>query len=74
MKENIMIKNKRNRQESAIKRLEKTLTLHEANTELTKRILEDKEKTKTSDEIEKLRQKKIERTKITIENTKKNMK
>ena len=69
-----MIKNKRNRQESAIKRLENTLTLHEANTELTKRILEDKGKTKTSDEIEKLRQKKIERTKITIKNTKKNMK
>ena len=33
--------NKRNRQESAIERLEKTLTMHEANTELTLAIIGD---------------------------------
>jgi hypothetical protein len=68
------MKGKRERQESAIKRLEKTVSLHEANTDLVKRILEDKELTKTSEEIEKLRKKKIERAKATIVNTKSNYK
>ena len=54
-----MKKGKRERQQSAIKRLESTIALHEANTDLVKRILEDKEMKKTSDEIEKLRKKKI---------------
>ena len=63
-------KGKRLRRDNAIGRLEKTITEHEANAELTKRILEDKKLTKTSEEIEKLRKKKIERAKTTIENTK----
>ena len=58
------------RRDNAIGRLEKTITEHEANAELTKRILEDKKLTKTSEEIEKLRKKKIERAKTTLENTK----
>ena len=62
------------RRENAINRLEKTITEHEANAELTKRILEDKGLTdKTSEEIEKLRKKKIERAKTALENTKKNL-
>jgi len=69
-----MKKGKRERQQSAIKRLESTIALHEANTDLVKRILEDKELKKTSDEIEKLRKKKIERAKATIQNTQKNLK
>ena len=32
---------KRDRQEGAIKRLEKTVALHEANAEFTKQIIED---------------------------------
>ena len=36
-----MAKGKRERQEGAIKRLEKTIALHEANATLTKQILED---------------------------------
>ena len=64
---------RRLRKENAIKRLEKTITEHEANAELTKRILEDKKLTKTSEEIEKIRKKKIERAKTTLENTKKNL-
>jgi len=64
------INKKRLRKENAINRLEKTITEHEANAELTKRILEDKKLTKTSEEIEKLRKKKIERAKTTLENTK----
>ena len=65
---------RRLRKENAINRLEKTITEHEANAELTKRILEDKGLTdKTSEEIEKLRKNKIERAKTTLENTKKNL-
>jgi len=62
------------RRKNAIERLEKTVTEHEANAELTKRILEDKKLTKTSEEIEKIRKKKIERAKTTLENTKANLK
>ena len=65
-----MAKGKRERQEGAIKRLENTIALHEANATLTKQILEDKELSKTSDEIEKLRKKKLERAQKTIDNTK----
>ena len=68
-----MEKGKRERQQSAIKRLESTIALHEANTDLVKRILEDKELKKTSDEIEKLRKKKIERHQVAIQNTKNKM-
>ena len=77
--------NKRNRQEGAIKRLEKTVALHEANTEFTKKILEEHkesgsekfmkfERTHTDEQIEKIRAKKIERARTTIENTKEKMK
>ena len=62
------------RRENAINRLEKTITEHEANAELTKRILEDKKLSKTAEEIEKIRKKKIERAKTTLENTKANLK
>ena len=68
------IHGKRARQESAINRLEKALAMHGANAELTTRILEDKKLSKTSEEIEKIRKKKIERARVTIENTKGKMK
>ena len=76
---------KRDRQEGAIKRLEKTVALHEANAEFTKQIIEDHkesgsekfmkfERTHTDEQIEKIRAKKIERARTTIENTKEKMK
>ena len=66
--------NRRNRQEEAIKRLEKTLEMHEANTELTIAIMEDhKLSTGAADKVESIRQHKIESAKKTIENTKKRM-
>ena len=66
---------KRDRQERAIERLEKTLTMHEANSELTIAIMEDKEmSTGAADKLESIRQQKIKRAKTTIENTKENMK
>ncbi len=65
---------KRLRQEEAIKRLEKTLEMHEANTELTIAIMEDhKLSTGAADKVESIRQHKIESAKKTIENTKKRM-
>ena len=69
------IHNKRNRQENAIERLEKTLSMHEANTELTVAIMKDKVlSTGSADKVESIRQQKIKRAKTTIENTKENMK
>ena len=66
--------NKRNRQEGAIKRLEKTLAMHEANTELTVAIMEDKGmSTGATDKVESIRQHKIKSAKTTIENTRANM-
>ena len=66
--------NRRNRQEEAIKRLEKTLEMHEANTELTVSIMEDKKmSTGAADKVESIRQHKIKSAKTTIENTKKRM-
>ena len=63
--------NKRNRQEGAIERLEKTLAMHEANTELTVAIMEDKKmSTGAADKVESIRQHKIKSAKTTIENTK----
>ena len=59
------------RQEGAIERLTATIAAHEAGVELTSKILEDKKIFKTSEEIEKLRKKKLERAKTTLENTKK---
>lgn len=65
---------KRVRQENAIKRLEKTLTMHEANAELTVAIMKAKElSTGSTDKVESIRKKKIERVKTTIQNTKKRM-
>ena len=62
---------KRDRQERAIERLEKTLTMHEANSELTIAIMEDKEmSTGAADKVESIRQHKIKSAKTTIENTK----
>ena len=69
--ENIMNHNKRTRQEDAIKRLEKTHAMHEANAELTVAIMEDKEmSTGSADKVESIRQHKIESARTTIENTK----
>ena len=59
------------RRDAAIERLTKTIAAHEAGVELTTKILEDKKLFKTSEEIEKLRKKKLERAKTTLENTKK---
>jgi FKBP-type peptidyl-prolyl cis-trans isomerase 2 len=65
---------KRVRQENAIKRLEKTITMHEANAELTVAIMKEKElSTGSTDKVESVRKKKIERAKTTIQNTKKRM-
>ena len=69
------------RRENAINRLEKTITEHEANMDLTKRIVEDHVKSGSkkfmkfnpnlsAEQIEKLRKKKLERAKIALENTK----
>ena len=66
---------KRARQESAIKRLETTLAMHEANAELTVAIMKEKElSTGAANKVESIRAKKIERAKTTIKNTKENMK
>ena len=63
--------NRKNRQEGAIERLEKTLAMHEANTELTVAIMKDKEmSTGAADKVESIRQHKIKSAKTTIENTK----
>ena len=65
---------KRVRQENAIKRLENTLKMHEANAELTVAIMKDKELSIGANEkVESIRKKKIERVKTTIQNTKKRM-
>ena len=70
----IMKHNKRIRQEEAIKRLEKTLAMHEANAELTVAIMEDKKmSTGAADKVESIRQHKIKSAKTTIENTRANM-
>ena len=67
--------NRKNRQESAIKRLETTLAMHEANAELTVAIMEDKEmSTGSADKVESIRKHKIKSAKTTIENTKEKMK
>ena len=65
---------KRERQQGAIQRLEKTLAMHEANAELTIAIMEDKEmSTGSADKVESIRQHKIKSAKTTIENTKSKM-
>ena len=65
---------KRFRQEEAIKRLTQTVASHEANTELTISIMEDHNlPTNTAEKVEKIRQRKLQSAKDTIENTKKRM-
>ena len=65
---------KRFRQEEAIKRLTQTVASHEANTELTISIMEDHNlPTNTDEKVEKIRQRKLQSAKDTIENTKKRM-
>ena len=65
---------KRFRQEEAIKRLTQTVASHEANTELTISIMEDHNlPTNTVEKVEKIRQRKLQSAKDTIENTKKRM-
>ena len=68
-----MKKNRMVRQTDAIKRMEAAIASHQQDATLVKRILEDKELTKTSDEIEKIRKKKIERHEVAIQNTKNKM-
>ena len=68
-----MSPNRRARIERAVQRHEKTIASHESGQELTIKILEDKELTKTSDEVEKLRLKKLERAKSSLEQTKNNL-
>ena len=58
------------RRESAMERLKATVAAHEAGVELTTRILEEKKLSKTPDEIETLRKKKLEGAKTALENTK----
>ena len=72
------------RRESAMERLKVTIAAHEANMDLTKRIVEDHVKSNskkfmkfnpnmTDIEIHKLLDKKMERAKVVLENTKKNI-
>jgi|TARA_R110000823_G_scaffold16831_1_gene53723 hypothetical protein len=66
--------NKRLRQEEAIKRLQQTVVLHEANTELTLSIMEDHNlSTGAADKVESIRQRKLKVAKETIDYTKKRM-
>ena len=66
-------KGRRSRRDRAIVLLEKQITAHEADSKLVTRILEDKELSKTPEEIEKIRKKKIERSKDVLANTKANL-
>ncbi len=69
------MQSKRERQQGAINRLEKTLAMHEANAELTIAIMEDKNlSTGSADKVESIRKHKIKRAKTTIEKTKEKMK
>jgi hypothetical protein len=69
-----MTGNKRLRQEEAIKRLQQTVVLHEANSELTIKIMEDHNlSTGAADKVENIRQRKLKSAKDTIVNTKKRM-
>ena len=71
------------RRESAMERLKVTIAAHEASVDLTKRVVEDHAESgskkfmkfnsnMTDIEIHKLRDKKLERAKTTLENTKNN--
>lgn len=68
------MQSKRERQQGAIQRLEKTLAMHEANAELTIAIMEDKNlSTGSADKVESIRKHKIKSAQQTIENTRKRM-
>ncbi len=68
------MQSKRERQQGAIQRLEKTLAMHEANAELTIAIMKDKNlSTGSADKVESIRKRKIKRAQQTIENTRKRM-
>jgi len=68
------MQSKRERQQGAIQRLEKTLAMHEANAELTIAIMKDKNlSTGSADKVESIRKHKIKRAKTTIEKTKEKM-
>ena len=68
------MQSKRERQQGAIQRLEKTLAMHEANAELTIAIMEDKKmSTGSADKVESIRKRKIKSAKTTIEKTKEKM-
>ena len=68
------MQSKRERQQGAIQRLEKTLAMHEAKAELTIAIMEDKNlSTGSADKVESIRKRKIKSAKSTIEKTKEKM-
>ena len=68
------MQSKRERQQGAIQRLEKTLAMHEANAELTIAIMEHKNlSTGSADKGESIRKRKIKSAKTTIEKTKEKM-
>ena len=65
---------KRERQEGAIKRLEKTIAMHEANAELTISIMEDKKmSTGSTAKVESIRKSNSTGSQQTIESTRKRM-
>ena len=76
---------RRARMERAVKLHEKTIASHESGQELTRRIIEEHAESTsqkfmkfnsnpTEDQIEKLRLKKLDRAKTSLENTKKSLK
>ena len=80
-----MSPNRRARMERAVKLHEKTIASHESGQELTRRIIEEHAESTsqkfmkfnsnpTEDQIEKLRLKKLDRAKTSLENTKKSLK
>ena len=80
-----MSPNRRARIERAVKRHERTIASHESSQELTRRIIEEHAESSsqkfmkfnpnlTEDQIEKLRLKKLERARTSLENTKNSLK
>ena len=80
-----MSPNRRARMERAVKRHEKTIASHESGQDLTRRIIEEHAESTsqkfmkfnsnpTEDQIEKLRLKKLDRAKTSLENTKNSLK
>jgi hypothetical protein len=69
------MQSKRERQQGAIQRLEKTIAMHETNAELTIAIMEDKNlSTGSADKVESIRKHKIKRAKKKNKKTKEKMK